>query len=103
MKKIKRKNIIILIVLFVILFIILGICLNLLKKEKAKKQQLEEIQQKKEQVVQYTKVSDFKTIEEVLLYLDSEFISQQPSEEENLDYVVKAKLKYNLNLNNKNY
>ena len=103
MKKMKRKTIIILIVLFVILFIILGICLNLLKKEKAKKQQLEEIQQKKEQVVQYTKVSDFKTIEEVLLYLDSEFISQQASEEENLDYVVKAKLKYNLNLNNKNY
>ena len=103
MKKIKRKNIIILIILFVILFIILGVCISLLKQYKEKQKKQEQQEQLKQQVVQYTKISDFKSIEEVLIYLDSEFISQKDSEEENLDFIVLAKLKYNLNLNNKNY
>jgi hypothetical protein len=103
MKKLKRKNIIILIILFVILFIILGVCISLLKEQQEKRKQQELLEQKKQQVVQYTKISDFKSIEEVLIYLDSEFISQKDSDEENLDFIVLAKLKYDLNLNNKNY
>ena len=101
MKKIKRKNIIILIILFVILFIILGVCISLLKEHKEKQKKQEQQEQMKQQVIQYTKISDFKSIEEVLIYLDSEFISQTDSDEENLDFIVLAKLKYNLNLNNK--
>lgn len=103
MKKIERKKIIIFIILFVILFIVICAGVQIIKEEKEKKKKLEEQQQKKEQVVQYTKVTDFNSIEEVLIYLDSEFINQYNSEEENLDYVVEAKLKYEVKYEYKNY
>jgi len=103
MKKMKRKNIIIFIILFVILFIVICVGIQIIKEEKENKKQFEIVQQKKEQVMQYTNITDFNSIEEVLLYLDSEFISQEDAEDENLDYIVKAKLKYDLNLSYKNY
>lgn len=103
MKKMKRKNVIILIILFIILFIVICFGIYIIKINKEKKHNQELTEQKKQQVEQYTKVSDFNSIEEVLLYLDSEFISQQNSEDENLDYVIKAKLKYGIDLEYKNY
>lgn len=103
MKKIKRRKTILFIILFVILFIIISVAIYAVKITKEEIKQQKELQQKKEQVSSYTKVDEFKSIEEVLVYLDSEFIEQQNAEEENLDYIVKAKLKYGLDLKHKNY
>lgn len=103
MKKIKRKKTLFFIILFVILFIVICVGIYAVKIIKEDIKHEKEIQQKKEQVIKYTKVSEFNSIEEVLLYLDSEFINQQDAEEDNLDYIVKAKLKYGLDLKYKNY
>lgn len=107
MKKIneknKKKKIVIITIFLIFLFITIILFAELIKIKKEEKHQREITEQVKQQVSQYTKVSDFKSIQEVLVYLNSEFISQQDAEEDNLDYIVKAKLKYDLKINNKNY
>lgn len=103
MKEIKRRKTIIFIILFVVLITVIIIGFYAVKVAKDEIKRRQEIQQKKEQVASYTRVEEFKSIEEVLIYLDSEFIEQQDSNEENISYIVKAKLKYGLELRNKNY
>lgn len=102
-KKLNIKNLIIFIIIFAILILVGTAIVELIKEHNNKKEQEMHTQQLKQQVEQYTGIEDFKTIEEVLTYLDSEFISQEETEEENIDYIVKAKLKYNLDINYKNY
>ena len=102
-KKRKIINLIIFIIIFTILILFGVAIVELIKEYNANKKHEEHIEQVKEQVQQYTGVEDFKSIEEVLIYLDSEFISQEDAEDENIDYIVKAKLKYNLDVEVKNY
>ena len=107
MKKIKSKKIIIYIILFIFLFIVVCVCGYLLKLEKQKQAEVQRTEQLKQQVKQYTNVSEFNSIEEVLLYLNSEFISEENStensEDSEIDIIVKAKLKYDASISNKNY
>lgn len=96
----KKKQKLIIIVVSVILLITILLVITLIRKEK--QQQIFQ-EQEKQRVLQYSSINDFKNIEEVMLYLDATFISKEESEIENVDYIIKANLKYDLNLENKNY
>lgn len=103
MSKKKVKKIIIYIFIFAILLGILFSVIDIVKKKNENKQKQEATENLKKQVSTYTAVQQFKSIEEVLLYLDSEFVSENNVEDEQLDLIVNAKLKYDLSLENKNY
>ncbi len=103
MSKKKAKKIIIFIFIFVILLGIIFSIIDIVKKKKENEQKQEATENLKKQVSTYTAVEQFKSIEEVLVYLDSEFISENKAEDEQLDLIVTAKLKYDLSLENKNY
>lgn len=95
----RRKKRLIIISTIVIMIIILAILGHYTQKNSTQKH-IEEIQNR---VNQYTSLDDFKNLEEVMVYLNTTLISFQHSEQENIDYIVKAKFAYNLNIENKNY
>lgn len=96
----KNKKKIVISISLILVIITLAICLNKLKQTKEKEEFLE---QEKQRVQTFSKMEDFKTIEEALLYLDTKFISNEPSNIEDVDCVIKIKSKYDLSINNKEY
>ena len=95
----KNKKRIIIIAVIVTIIILVCIVINIYNQKKKEKF----IQSETERVLKYTSIEEFKSIEEVFLYLNSEFISIEDSEEENVDYIIKGKLKYNAEYSAKTY
>lgn len=89
MKKIKNKKIIVICVILVFLVIAL-IILNILKKVQNEQKLNSEML---ERINSYTSVNDFKTIEEVAMYLECEFIKQEKSKNEDYDIDIYMKIK----------
>lgn len=96
MFKKNKKLIFIIIAVIIILIVILANIYNHSKRQKF-------IKSETERVLQYSSINDFKSLEEVCLYLDTELISKEESKIENVDYEIKVKLKYNLEYDKKNY
>ena len=96
MFKKNKKLIFIIIAVIIILIIILANIYNHSKRQKF-------IQSETQRVLQYSSINEFKSLEEVCLYLDTELISKEESKIENVDYEIKVKLKYNLENDKKNY
>lgn len=92
-----KKRIYILSTILIILIII--VCININKKKEKEKF----IQQEMQRVLQYSDISDFQNIEEVFLYLNSELLSKEDANIENVDYILKSKIKYNLEVEMKDY
>lgn len=97
-KKINKKNIIkIVIPILVIILVIIAISNNVKNTEKQK-----EI----EKIKSYTSIDDFKTIEEVAIYMDCEYIKEEPSKTEGYttDIYLEIKLKpFTNSTSNKEY
>lgn len=100
-KKSKKKNtkkiIKIIIPILVVILVIIAITTNV--KNTEKKKEIEKIKN-------YTSIEDFKTIEEVAIYMDCEYIEQQDSKTEGYatDIYMKLKLKpFTENKSNKQY
>lgn len=87
-RKNNKKKIIIISIIILLLFLITII---LVKHKQNKEYQLH-IQQEKIRVKQYSSLEQFKTLKEVAYYLDSEFIKQEKSDEENIDYKIYMEL-----------
>lgn len=87
-KKKDYKKIIMISVIVLLLFLITII---LVKYSQHRKQQ-KRLEQEIERVKQYTALTDFKTLEEVALYLNCKFIKQEDSKIENIDYNVYMEL-----------
>ena len=88
MKKINNKTIIIIISsIIVVLLIALVIAMSALKNQK-------HTQEVTEKVNSYTSIEDFKTVEEVAIYLGCEYKKQESSKDENykIDVYMKIKL-----------
>lgn len=92
----KKRTILIISIIIVVLLIVIINIYNHSKKQKY-------IQNETNRVLQYTSIEDFKTIEEVCLYLDTELISKEKSEEDNVDCEIKVNFKYNADIDKKNY
>lgn len=94
-----KKIIIIISVILVILIILLIVVLTVVKSQ-------EEKEELAEQVKLYTSIDDFKTIEEVAVYLECDFTKQESSKDENYDIDVYIKIRYEPytdNQSNKNF
>lgn len=87
-KKKDYKKIIMISLIILLLFLITII---LVKYNQYRKQQ-KRLEQEIERVKQYTALTDFKSIEEVALYLNCKFIKQEDSKIENIDYNVYMEL-----------
>ena len=86
-KILTKKNIIIftiVVLLFLITIAVINISKNINEQKRLEKEQ--------ERVKQYTTLEDFKTMEEVALYLNSKFIKQETSEEDNIQDIVYIEL-----------
>lgn len=83
----------------IVIIIIIIISSNLIKSKKEKEIFLQE----QERVQQYTNLKDFKSIDEVFTYLNCTLISKEDSDIENIDYILKVKLKYELDQSYSNY
>lgn len=75
------------IIIFIIVILLFLITILLVKINNNKKHQ-QYLQQEKQRVMQYTALTDFKTIQEVAIYLDCTFIKQETSKEENITYDI---------------
>ena len=98
-KKMNNKKIIIIVVLVILLFLITIIIRNV---HQSKKQQ-EFIEQEIRRVKQYTALTDFKSIDEVALYLDYNLIKQEESQTEGITYDIYIELPNNNSDNNKSF
>lgn len=94
----KRKRIIVfcIIIVIIVLSAILGNSVQKNDKEKY-------IQEIRNRVNQYISLDNFKSVEEVMVYLNTEFKELEDSNQEGTDYIVKVKFPYNLSIENKNY
>lgn len=101
LKKIKnsKNKVLICIISIIIIILIIAIIANLRKKHN------EQIlyEQEKQRISKYTDITDFKSAEEVAIYLDTKLLSIEQSDIENVDYILKMELKYNLEQNVQNY
>lgn len=88
----KRKKIVIIVASILLLFLITIILIKIDQKIKYQKF----IEAETERVKQYTAMTDFKSIEEVALYLDCKFEKKEKSELENIEYDIYMKLPINL-------
>lgn len=95
----KNKKRIIIVAVIVAIIILICIAINIYNQKKQERF----IQLETERVLKYTSINEFKSIEEVFLYLNSEFISIEESKEENVDYIIRGKLKYNAEYNTKTF
>lgn len=95
----KDKKRIIIVAVIVAIIILICIAINIYNQKKKERF----IQLETERVLKYTSINEFKSIEEVFLYLNSEFISIEDSKEENVDYIIRGKLKYNAEYSTKTY
>ena len=86
-KILTKKNIIIfsiIVLLFLITIVVISISKNISEQKRLEKEQ--------ERVKQYTALDDFKTMEEVALYLNSKFIKQETVDEDNIQDKVYMEL-----------
>ena len=97
-KKLKKKKIIIISLSVILLFLIIII---LIKGIQNKKQQ-EFLKQEQERVLQYTALTDFKTMQEVALYLNCTLIKQEENTKELLQHKIYMKIPIKPYENNKN-
>lgn len=97
-KKLKKKKIIIISLSVILLFLIIII---LIKGIQNKKQQ-EFLKQEQERVLQYTALTDFKTMQEVALYLNCTLIKQEENPKELLQHKIYMKIPIKPYENNKN-
>lgn len=88
----KHKKPIIIIVSVLLLFLITIILIKIDQDKKHKKY----IEEETTRVKQYTALTDFKSIEEVALYLDCEFEKKEVSKKENIDFDIYMKLPVNV-------
>ena len=97
-KKRNNKKILIITVSIILLFLIIIIIVKVsqYKKQKAF------IEQEKQRVMQYTSINDFKTLEEVALYLNCKFIKQEKSELDGIDDNVYMELPFKFKEGNTN-
>lgn len=91
----KNKKVIIICVIFILLFLI---TILLIKINKIKNQK-QFLQQEQERVKQYTALTDFKTIQEVALYLQCTLKKQEQSKHENIKFDIYMELPVNLQEN----
>lgn len=87
MKRGNKKLIIIIFTIIVILFITLIVLLNISKKNT-------DFQNRKEQIMLYKSIDDFKTIEEVAIFLDCKYIKEEKSKSENYNTDIYMEIKY---------
>lgn len=85
-KVFNKKNIVIasIVLLFLITIVLVNVYKGLVENKK--------IEQEQQRVKQYTALTDFKTIQEVALYLDSTFLKQEASEIKNINYNIYMKI-----------
>ena len=95
----KNKKMLFVVIAIVIVLCILIVAINIYNQKK--KEQF--IQLETERVRQYSRINDFQKIEEVFYYLDTELISSERSDIENVDYLIKAHLKYDAEYEYKSY
>lgn len=95
----KNKKMLFVVVAIIIVLCILVVSINIYNQKK--KEQF--IKSETERVQQYDKITDFKNIEEVFYYLETELLSSEASSIENVDYQIKANLKYNAEYEYRNY
>ena len=95
----KNKKMLFVVIAIVIVLCILIVAINIYNQKK--KEQF--IQSETERVRQYSRINDFQKIEEVFYYLDTELISSERSDIENVDYLIKAYLKYDAEYEYKSY
>lgn len=101
-KKRNYKKIIIISVSIILLFLIIIMIIKAIQANNYKRY----LEQEKQRVSQYTSITDFKTLEEVALYLNCNFIKQEEVKNEDVQYKVYMKLPVNLEnaaANNKNF
>lgn len=91
-KKKNNKKIIIILVSIILLFLII---ITAIKAVQANKQR-QYMEQEKQRVSQYTSITDFKTLEEVAIYLNCNFIKQEEVKNDNVQYKVYMKLPMSL-------
>ena len=95
----KNKKMLFVVVAIVIVFCILVVSINIYNQKK--KEQF--VKSETERVQQYDKLTDFKNIEEVFYYLETELISSESSDIENVAFEIKANLKYNAEYEYRSY
>ncbi|MCR5147259.1 MAG: hypothetical protein K6B70_08005 [Clostridia bacterium] len=88
----KYKKPIIIVVIILLLFLITIILIKINQDKKHKKY----IEEETARVKQYTALTDFKSIEEVALYLDCEFEKKEVSKKDNIDFDIYMKLPVNV-------
>lgn len=84
-----RKKIIMILISIILLFLIIIASISIFQDNKKEK----ELEQLKQVVAQYSSIEDFKSIQEVALYLDCKLISIEESKQENIKYNVNLSLK----------
>lgn len=99
----KKRKIIIAMLAAILVVLIIALAI-LVGQEAKRKQEQDRISELKQKVAEYTDARQFNSIEEVLVYLDSEFISQEEVKNQDKEYIlIKAKLKNGLDIENKAY